>query len=142
MFCPALTLAGPEGYIRTFVDEGDTLQSLLLALANRLRRRAVPGQESTPGLLAYTEKLLAAFAPPPSAAPPLKSTLLVEPLSQRELEVLRLIALGLSNREIAGKLVVGAGTVKTHINNIYRKLDVASRTQAVARARELSLLSD
>jgi LuxR family maltose regulon positive regulatory protein len=67
---------------------------------------------------------------------------LVEPLSERELEVLRLIADGLSNHEIAERLIVGTGTVKTHINNIYRKLDVKSRTQALHRARELGLLTD
>ncbi len=65
---------------------------------------------------------------------------LIEPLSDRELEVLRLIADGLSNHEIADKLIIGLGTVKTHINNIFGKLDVKNRTQAVARARELNLL--
>jgi LuxR family maltose regulon positive regulatory protein len=65
---------------------------------------------------------------------------LVEPLSERELEVLRLIADGLSNAEIADKLVIAQGTVKRHINNIYGKLGVQSRTQAVARGRELNLL--
>jgi len=65
---------------------------------------------------------------------------LVEPLSERELEVLQLIADGMSNREIAEKLIIGEGTVKTHINNTYSKLDVQSRTRAIARARELKLL--
>ncbi len=65
---------------------------------------------------------------------------LVEPLSERELEVLRLIADGLSNAEIAEKLVIAQGTVKRHINNIYGKLGVQSRTQAVAKAREIRLL--
>ena len=64
----------------------------------------------------------------------------VEPLSERELEVLRLIASGASNRDIARKLFVSLATVKTHINNIYRKLEVRTRTQALARARELDLL--
>ena len=64
----------------------------------------------------------------------------VEPLSERELEVLRLIASGASNRDIARKLFVSLATVKTHINNIYRKLEVRTRTQAVARARESKLL--
>jgi LuxR family maltose regulon positive regulatory protein len=66
---------------------------------------------------------------------------LVEPLSDRELEVLRLIAAGLSNREIAETLVITRSTAKNHVRNIYDKLDVHSRTQAVARAKELGLLS-
>jgi ATP/maltotriose-dependent transcriptional regulator MalT len=64
----------------------------------------------------------------------------IEPLSGREIEVLRLIAAGLSNQEIAGRLIIAPGTVKRHINNIYGKLGVQSRTQAVARGREIGLL--
>jgi LuxR family maltose regulon positive regulatory protein len=66
---------------------------------------------------------------------------LIEPLTERELEVLRLLAEGLSNQAIAARLVVALGTVKTHTASLYRKLDVTSRTQAVARAAELGLLS-
>jgi len=65
---------------------------------------------------------------------------LPEDLSEREREVLQLIAAGKTNRQIASELFVGVGTVKTHLNNLYRKLDAHSRTQAVARARELDLL--
>ncbi len=72
--------------------------------------------------------------PSPTAQP------LFEPLSERELEVLRLVADGLSNREIADKLIIGVGTVKTHVHHIYSKLDVSGRTQAVARAREIELI--
>ena len=75
-----------------------------------------------------------------SAAEPLVVQPLIEPLSQRELEVLRLIAAGLSNREIAQELVIAIGTVKRHINNIYGKLGVHRRTEAVARARDLGLI--
>ena len=90
----------------------------------------------------YASKLLAAFDAHEVAVPTLPQTQpLIEPLSERELEVLRLIAAGLSNREIAQELVIAISTAKTHINNIYRKLDVSSRTQAVARARELNLLA-
>jgi ATP/maltotriose-dependent transcriptional regulator MalT len=69
-----------------------------------------------------------------------RSTLLIEPLSDRELEVLQLIADGASNREIAQELVLAIGTVKKHISNIFGKLGVSSRTQAVARARQLNLI--
>ena len=65
---------------------------------------------------------------------------LEEPLSERELEVLRLVAAGLSNRDIAQELVLATGTVKKHINNIFTKLNVRSRTQAVSQAREFNLL--
>jgi len=65
---------------------------------------------------------------------------LIESLSEREIEVLRLIAQGLSNREIAETLVLAVSTIKTHVNNIYRKLDVNSRTQAVAKSQQLGLI--
>jgi LuxR family maltose regulon positive regulatory protein len=65
---------------------------------------------------------------------------LIEPLSQRELEVLHLIAIGRTNQEIARQLIVAPGTVKAHTASIYRKLDVANRTEAVARARQLGIL--
>ena len=129
----ALTLAEPEGYVRVFVDEGTPMARLLSEAAAR---------EIMPG---YVDKLLAAFEAeeqkgesylPP--APPAQS--LVEPLSQRELEVLRLIAQGLSNREIGERLFLAIITVKGHNRNVFRKLQVRRRTEAVARARELSLL--
>ncbi len=91
----------------------------------------------------YVGRLLAALGPGARGTAGhlgIASSQLIEHLSARELEVLRLIAAGLSNQEIARHLVVGIGTIKTHINNIYRKLDVHSRTQAIARARELSLI--
>ena len=97
----------------------------------------------------YVRKLLASFhRSRPSTGPQSKKipaeglvapSPLVEPLTERELEVLQLIVDGMSNREIAEKLIIGEGTVKTHINNIYSKLDVKSRTQAIARISELKL---
>jgi len=66
---------------------------------------------------------------------------MVEPLSDRELEVLGLIAVGMSNREIAERLIISVGTVKRHVTNIHGKLGVQSRTQAIAKARELDLLA-
>jgi ATP/maltotriose-dependent transcriptional regulator MalT len=95
--------------------------------------------------LAYVDRLLCAFPAPvpeeskaPSAGLP--RSLLAEPLTARELEVLQLIAVGLSNKEIAARLVVTVGTVKAHSAAIYRKLDAPGRTRAVAIARELHML--
>jgi LuxR family maltose regulon positive regulatory protein len=131
----ALTLAEPEGYVRVFVDEGGPMAQLLSEAA---AHRIMPD---------YTGKLLAVLeaekrksedrsylSPAPTAHP------LTEPLSQRELEVLRLIAQGLSNREISERLFLAVITVKGHNRNIFRKLQVRRRTEAVARARELGLL--
>jgi len=128
----ALTLGEPGGFIRIFVDEGDQMAELLT------RRKAEGGR-----LMEYIHKLLAAFANPGQALPsalPRRVQPLVEPLSQRELEVLRLIAEGLSNDEISKRLFVALDTVKGHNRRIYDKLHVQRRTEAVARARELGLL--
>jgi LuxR family maltose regulon positive regulatory protein len=129
----ALALAEPEGYVRTFVDEGASVAGLL---------RQAAAQGIAPG---YSAKLLAVFElgvvdDRTGPAFGVVSPPLVEPLSARELEVLHLVAAGLSNREIAERLVVATGTVKKHLNNIFGKLGVNSRTQAMARARELNLL--
>ena len=87
--------------------------------------------------------MLNAFSSPSqgSGSPDVQPDVLVEPLSERELEVLHLIALGKTNQEIARQLVVARGTIKAHAASIYRKLDVANRTEAVARARQLGILS-
>jgi LuxR family transcriptional regulator, maltose regulon positive regulatory protein len=132
----ALVLAAPEDYVRTFVDEGPlvvTLMSEVFAVRQKGRTdslRRVPAH--------YLSKLLAVLDQNATGTTP--SAALSEPLSGRELEVLRLIASGRSNRQISSELFVSVGTVKTHINNLYRKLDTHSRTQALARARELKLL--
>src|SRR5205085_11378560 len=97
--------------------------------------------------LAYMERLRAAVRGErvqegTSSAAPTPAQPLLDPLTERELEVLRLIAAGLSNREIADRLVLALSTVKSYVNTIYSKLQVESRTQAVARARALHLLSE
>jgi LuxR family maltose regulon positive regulatory protein len=120
----ALILAEPEGYVRVFVNEGEPIALLLRQLV-------------ASGLMPdYLGRLLASF----TSSYPDKMQSLSDPLSERELEVLRLIVAGLTNREIAKELVVSLGTIKTHINHIYQKLTVHNRTQAVARARELELV--
>ena len=142
----ALALAAPEGYMRLFLDEGGPMHALL-GVAARSGANA-----------AYAARLLGAFALEPAAdggelrgataqgqgaraaAPPTPVALLIEPLSERELEVLRLVESGHSNQAIADTLIVAVGTVKKHINNIYAKLEVGSRTQALARAHALQLL--
>jgi LuxR family transcriptional regulator, maltose regulon positive regulatory protein len=131
----ALVLAAPEGYVRTFVDEGP-LMAAILSEVLETRRREV----SCPPVPAhYIGRLLAALerdarnAKSAAAGPS-------EPLTERETEVLRLLASGKSNRRISSELFVSVGTVKTHVNHLYRKLDAHSRTQAVATARDLGLM--
>ncbi len=136
----ALALAEPEGYVRMFVDEGAPMARLL---------QAGRAQGIAPN---YISRLLAAFgkdegrrmkAEVPSAPLQPSSFIaqpLVEPLTERELEILQLIADGFSNQAIADRLVIALSTVKRHINNVFGKLAVQSRTQALLRARELQLL--
>ena len=128
----ALSLAEPEGFVRLFVDEGAPMLDLLTAAAGQ-------GIKTS-----YTGKLLAAFEVPAkdeqsASSVPISSSL-VEPLSPRELEVLRLIAQGLSNQEIGERLFLALDTVKGHNRRIFEKLQVQRRTEAIARARELGLL--
>jgi len=129
----ALTLAEPEGYVRLFVDEG-------LPMGALLREAAARGIAPD-----YTGRLLAAF-PNLAAGPTPQSKIqnpnleMVEPLSERELEVLRLVAQGLANREISERLFLALDTVKGHNRRIFSKLQVKRRTEAVARAQELGLL--
>jgi LuxR family maltose regulon positive regulatory protein len=152
-----LALAQPEGYIRLFVDEGAPMQGLIVEY-----KAQIASSRPSTYWSAYLDQLLAAFEKPSptagklAAAPAGRQGLieadpassrqkaqvvdLVEPLTSRELEVLRLMADGLSNSAIAQQLVVSVGTVKSHLKHIYSKLGVESRTQAVAQARNLSLL--
>ncbi len=135
-----LNLAKPEGYVRVFVDEGVSMAALLRAAAQQ-------GIASS-----YVARLLAAFPEGPGARDlrlgdaaqasrhKPQASVLAEPLTARELEVLRLLAEGASNGEIAQRLIISLSTVKKHIANIFGKLEAQSRTQAVARARALNLL--
>jgi LuxR family maltose regulon positive regulatory protein len=128
-----LRLAGPQGYARLFLDLGAPMAGLLYQF---IRRRT----EDTPQRRC-AQKLLRAFEVGQRGQElGEKADSLVEPLSDREFEVLQLVAEGLSNQQIGERLVVALSTVKTHLNNIYKKLGVSKRTQAVARARELELL--
>jgi LuxR family transcriptional regulator, maltose regulon positive regulatory protein len=133
----ALELAEPEGHIRTFIDEGPAMAALLR------KSRATLKHESD-----YVERLLEAFEH--GEEPVVSATShdrernvrqpLIEPLSDREREVLQLMATGASNQEIAQELIIAVNTVKRHARNIFDKLGVENRTQAVARARALGLL--
>ena len=135
----ALTLAEPEGYVRMFLDEGLPMRQLLLEIAER-------------GIMPdYTAKLVSAFEaeqqnetseshPPVQSKLSPTSQLLIEPLTERELEVLRLFKTELSGPEIARELVIGLSTVRTHTKSIYRKLNVNNRRAAVKRAEELGFI--
>jgi LuxR family maltose regulon positive regulatory protein len=133
-FQAALAKSEPGGFVRLFLETG-------LEVADILRRQKPVNDRQK----VYINKLLTACGVPvtkltPPAAKPQQPLSLIEPLSDRELEVLTLIANGLSNREIAQKLVLSLPTIKWHTSNIYGKLGVHNRTTAVARARELQII--
>lgn len=146
VLCEAITLAHADGYGRTFLDEGSAMQILLAEMLPAL---------SESHLRDYVANLLSAFPTPlpksmvattavssngsnTSARPAIQP--LIEALSERELEILSVVAEGLSDRQVADRLIIALGTVKKHLNNIYGKLGVGNRTGALARARELGLL--
>jgi LuxR family maltose regulon positive regulatory protein len=122
----ALVFGAAEGYVRIFVDEGPRIIPLLRQAAARGRHRD------------YAQRLLAALDAGAAAMP--EQTGLLDPLSEREVEVLRLVATGHSNRAIAEGLYISVPTVKKHLSNIMGKLQVTNRTQAVDQARRLDLL--
>jgi LuxR family maltose regulon positive regulatory protein len=126
----ARALAEPEAFVRVFLDEGAPMAALL---REALERGVRPG---------YAATLLAAFGEdaPPVPGGARRAQPLADPLSERELEVLRLVAAGLSNAAIAERLIITEGTVKNHLKSIYGKLGAHSRVQAVERARALGLL--
>jgi len=140
----ALTLAEPEGYFRLFVDEGEPMCSLLLDLRARMKQQ--PSGQNHP-LLVYVERLLTGFGRTKAnhaITQPKKVGLMepaphIEPLSERELEVLKLLRTELSGPEIAGQLVISPNTFRTHTKNIFSKLGVNNRRAAVRRAEDLDL---
>jgi LuxR family maltose regulon positive regulatory protein len=132
----ALELAEPEGYVRLCVDAGPSVAQLLL--------RIHPAQADSP-LARYIARLLAVCAPQEATAPQSQPAVtqpasLIEPLTERELDVLHLLAEGLTNPEIAQRLYISLPTVKSHTRNIYGKLGVHSRKQAVVQAKLLNIL--
>jgi len=133
----AVCLAEPEGYIRSFVDEGTPMEALLYQLRKRERKH---------GPTPYLDTLLAAFQQESKAkvstGGPTKAHQLPEPLSERELQDLQLLARGASNLEIAQELVIAIDTVKRHINHIFSKLGVHNRIQATKQAKELEILNE
>lgn len=133
----ALALAEPQGYVRTFLDEGEPMAALLSRASTAYAARLLATFEDNRPRVEYHEPTP---LPMPQAADVAQPTALVEPLSERELEVLRLLADGLTTREIADRLFIAPGTAKVHIHHIYGKLDTPNRAQALARARELRLL--
>ncbi len=131
----SLALAESEGYVRIFLDEGEKMEELLQA-CNR---------NAQGSLKAYIDQLLLIFLTSPYGKAGIapfhdRATSLVEALTERETDVLHLLVAGLSNREIAQRLVLTEGTVKTHTHNLYGKLGARSRTYAIARAKELKLI--
>jgi len=131
----ALALAEPGGFIYTVISEGKPMAELLEKILEEMKK--ADAEKKFSFSKAFVKKLLSTF----KAAKPSKKALdLVEPLSERELEVLHLLAAGLSNQEIAQKLFISLNTVRTHTKNINTKLNVHSRTQAAARAKELGIL--
>jgi LuxR family maltose regulon positive regulatory protein len=129
----ALKLAAPENYQRIFLDEGQPMYTILRAtdegLSDVLDERTK----------LYIAQLLLAFQTelPRSAQDQFESSKLVEPLSEREMEVFKLLENGLSNQEIAEQLFISMNTVKAHLKSIYSKLGVSNRVQAIAKGREI-----
>ena len=127
-----LSQAEPEGYVRLFLDVGEPARKLLVRYL----------QTQAPAHYAYAQRLVDAFSKPSQASSPAISVIteVIETLTARELEVLHLLAEGYSNRQVAEKLILAEGTVKYYVHAILEKLQVHSRTQAIAKARELNLI--
>ncbi len=130
----AVALAAPEGYVRPFLDAGEPMRRLL--------RQAVARDIQ----VEYAQKLLTAFAAQARrdsafpALPDAAATPLYEPLTEREQQVLRLLAVGLSSTEVADELVLAVSTVRSYIKTIYRKLDVHDRDEAITKGQQLGVI--
>ena len=136
----ALALAAPEGFVRVFVDEGETMRILIADIRLQIEKRK-RGQNQR--MIDYVEKLLMSFPQPvvvSQFAIRNQKSEIVEPLSERELEVLRLLRTDLSGPEIARECMLSLSTIRTHTQHIYAKLGVKDRRAAVRRAEELGLL--
>jgi LuxR family transcriptional regulator, maltose regulon positive regulatory protein len=135
----ALALAEPEGYIRTFADEGETMADLLRKLLKAWRK-----ERSDDVPLEYVGTLLEALGAEVTTPSRMDlrdaAGLVLDPITERELEVLRLLDSDLSNREIAARLFVSLDTVKSHTRHLYAKLGVHNRHQAIARAKDFDLM--
>ena len=131
----AILLACPQGYVRVFADEGPPMAALL----GRLIAAQRTGQAAAGVPLGYLARLQRAFGSGLPARDPVPAGI-VDPLTSRELEILAMLAAGRSNQAIASDLVVTLDTVKKHVGHVLGKLGAANRTEAVARARELSLI--
>ena len=128
-------LACPQAYVRVFADEGAPMAALLGRLV--AAQRTAQAAAGVPlGYLARLQRAFGAGQPAPEPSP----SGIVDPLTSRELEVLRMLAMGRSNQAIARELVVTLDTVKKHVGHVLGKLGAANRTEAVARARDLSLI--
>lgn len=139
----ALLLAEPGAMIRTFVDEGEPMKWLLADCSAWIEPQAQQGDPTARRLLAHTDRVMAAFrrAPPGDpGAPGVRAAGMAETPTMREIQVLRLLAAGHTDRDIAATLVISVSTVRSHTRRIYAKLGVHNRLQAVARARELDLV--
>ena len=133
------TKLGEQGrFNRSFTGEGPVMTRLLEALADAVRRDRGPAEVGSTSYLAYLLEEMGVKTE--TASPQTAAADLAEPLTGREIEILRLVASGMRNQEIADRLFISLSTVKRHIANAYGKLGVSHRTEAVARARQLNLL--
>jgi len=137
----AVTLACPQGYVRVFADEGARMRALLTRLSAARKDQRAPARDIDSDYLAGLLRACGqAGAAPPSRRAAAALPGMAEPLTEREVEVLRLLAAGRSNQRIAYELVVALDTVKKHVTHVLGKLGAANRTEAVARARQLGLI--